>query len=417
MNRSLLAFLNADGGTLYIGIDDDGKVCGIDNIDLVLRQTTDSFRDSVTPDPTNFFKAEPIKMDGKHVIRITVERGTMVPYCFSAYGLVPQGVYVRVGSTSAQATREHIRQMIRVNGNEKYIEELSLEQGLTFNYAEKVFAEKNVLFGFSQKQSLGLIRPDGRFTNLAVLLSDQCPYSIKAAIFQGSSKGIFKDRKEFTGSLFSQLDGVIDYLNVYNKVSSTFRGIHRIDHPDYPDVVIREAVLNSIIHRDYYIEGSTLVSLFDDRLEIMSLGGAMPGVTKEMMLAGVSVSRNEKLATVFYRLRIIEAYGTGIPKIFKEYADHNTEPDIPIVNGGFLISLPNLNYLRSRNAADMNTENGDAKEHLILNVFRGRAFTKEEVAEVLRFSANGTYKLLRRMVKDGSLTTEKQGKEFIYRVI
>jgi ATP-dependent DNA helicase RecG len=77
---------------------------------------------------------------------------------------------------------------------------LSIEQNLTFNYAESIFSEKDVLFGDSQKRTLGIIRSDGRYSNLALLLSDQCPYTIKAAIFQGATKAIFKDRKEFSGS-------------------------------------------------------------------------------------------------------------------------------------------------------------------------------------------------------------------------
>ena len=107
---------------------------------------------------------------------------------------------------------------------------------------------------------------------------------------------------------------------------------------------MREAFVNAVIHRDYYIEGSILVSMFDDRIELMSLGGVMPGVTHSLMRVGVSVARNEKLAQIFYRLKIIEAYGTGIPRIYEAYNNYITEPEIPIVDGGFLIRLHNRNY-------------------------------------------------------------------------
>ena len=88
------------------------------------------------------------------------------------------------------------------NGMGHFILELSIEQNLTFDYAEKVFTEKEVTFNENQKRTLGLIRPDDRYSNLALILSDQCPYSTKAAIFEGLNKENFKDRKEFTGSLF-----------------------------------------------------------------------------------------------------------------------------------------------------------------------------------------------------------------------
>jgi ATP-dependent DNA helicase RecG len=326
---------------------------------------------------------------------------------------VPQGVYVRVGNESVHASREHIRQLIRENDSEKFIESLSLEQKLTFDYTARVFEEKGLPFGETGRQSLGLIRLDARYSNLALLLSDQCPYSIKAAIFQGSTKETFKDRKEFSGSIFKQIDEVLAYLNVYNKVASTFEGLYRVDHPDYPEIVLREAVINAVIHRDYYIEGATLISMFDNRLEIMSLGGVMPGVTKEIMLAGVSVPRNEKLASAFHRLKLIEAYGTGIPRIFDAYAKYGVTPEIPIMNGAFLISLPSL----SVSAKIMRTAPKRAinkNEQRILEEFSGKQFTKQDAADLLEMSVSGAYKLLVRMVERGLLSSKRKGREICY---
>ncbi|MDR2132955.1 MAG: putative DNA binding domain-containing protein [Clostridiales Family XIII bacterium] len=409
VNKVLLSFLNTDGGTLYIGIADDGNVVGVDDVDGLLLKAVNSFRDSINPDPTGYFNASPIRREGKTVVEISVERGAALPYCLKSHGLVPQGVYVRIGSESVSASREHIKQMIRENDGEKFIEALSLNQELTFDYAARIFGEKDVVFGETQRKSLGLIRADGRYSNLALILSDQCPYSVKAAIFGGMTKETFKDRNEFTGSVFRQIDEVLAYLNVYNKVASTFEGAYRIDRPDYPEIVLREALLNAIIHRDYYIEGSILVSVFDDRLEIMSLGGIMPGVTRELMRAGVSVPRNEKLAAVFHRLKLIEAYGTGIPRIFETYAKFGVSPAIPITSGGFLISLPNLNHVLQLAAKPLLTD----KEQKIADFFKSE-FTKQETAELLGISLSGAYKLLQRMVERELLSYRKVGKEKVY---
>jgi ATP-dependent DNA helicase RecG len=411
--NTMLAFLNTDGGTLYIGISDDGSTFGVDgDIDLAARQVAASFRDSVTPDPSGYFKVEPEERDGKYIIVVTVEHGSSVPYCYASHGLVPQGVYVRVGSNTVMATREHIRQMIKDNGTGQFLGELSIEQGLTFDYAARVFAEKEVKFGEEQKKSLGLIRPDGRYTNLALILSDQCPYTTKAAIFEGLNKEKFKDRKEFAGSLFRQIEEVHAYLNVFNRVRSTFEGVYRVDHPDYPDVVIRETYLNAAIHRDYYIEGSILVSMFDDRLEFMSLGGVMPGVTHDLMLSGVSVTRNEKLAQVFYRLNIIEAFGTGIPRIYGAYEESAATPEIPVIDGGFLIRVPNMNYYVRH--GDGTGRIVETNEQRLLTVFGSAGFTKEDAADTLGISVSGAYKLLRRMAEQGMLSAHKSGRQWIY---
>ena len=412
--NTMLAFLNTDGGTLYIGISDDGTVNGIEgDIDLEARKIATGFRDSVTPDPSGYFKVEPEIRDGGCIIVVIVERGTALPYCYGAYGLVPQGVYIRVGSNTVTATHEHIRQMIKDNGTGQFISELSIEQNLTFEYADRIFAEKDVKFGKEQKQSLGLFLPDGRYNNLALILSDQCPYTTKAAIFKGLNKDRSKDRKEFTGSLLKQIEDVHAYLHVYNRVRSTFEGVYRVDHPDYPDVAIREAYVNALIHRDYYIKGSVLVSMFDDRLEFMSLGGAMPGVTHDLMLAGVSVTRNEKLAQIFYCLSIIEAFGTGIPRIYSAYKNNTMQPEIPIIGGGFLIRIPNMNY-----NLGTGTQNGkvatQTNEQRLLTIFVDTSFNKEEAADVLGISVSGAYKLLQRMTDQRLLVARKEGKQWVY---
>ena len=412
--NTMLAFLNTDGGTLYIGVSNDGTVNGIEgDLDLEAGRITTSFRDSVTPDPTGFFKVDLEVREGKFIAVVTVDRGTAIPYCYSAYGLVPQGVYVRVGSNTVTATREHIRQMIKDNGKGQFISELSIEQNLTFEYANKVFAEKDVKFGKEQKQSLGLFLPDGRYNNLALILSDECPYTTKTAIFEGLNKDRFKDRKEFTGSLLKQIEDVHAYLHVFNRVRSTFEGIYRVDYPDYPDVAIREAYVNALIHRDYYIEGSVLISMFDDRLEFMSLGGVMPGVTHDLMLAGVSVTRNERLAQIFYRLKIIEAFGTGIPRIYSAYENKTVLPEIPIIDGGFLIRIPNLN-----DSLGVGPKSGKAliqtNKQRLLSVFADASFCKEEAADVLGISVSGAYKLLQRMTDQRLLAARKEGKQWVY---
>jgi len=413
---TMLGFLNTEGGTLYLGLSDDGSVYGIEgNIDQEARKISTSFRDSVTPDPSGYFSVEPEKKNEKFIIKITVERGSAIPYCFSRYGLVPQGVYVRVGSNTVMATREHIRQMIKDNGIGQFTTELSIEQNLTFEYAGKIFAEKDVKFSQQQKQSLGLVFPDGRYTNLGLILSDQNPYTTKTAIFEGTNKEKFKDRKEFTGSIFKQIDDVLAYLYVYNRMFGTIEGAYRIDHPDYPEVTLREAYINALIHRDYYIDGSILVSMYDDRLEFMSLGGLMPGVNHELMLAGVSVTRNEKLAQVFYRLNIIEAFGTGIPRIFSAYDNFPVKPKIPVTNGGFLICLPNKNY-NTMEVKEKSVVYGTS-EHRILDAFPNGSFTKEDAAKLLNISVHGAYKLLERMKEQRFISAQKAGKKWIYNAV
>ena len=139
----------------------------------------------------------------------------------------------------------------------------------------------------------------------------------------------------------------------------------------------------------------------------------MPGVTHELMLAGVSVSRNEKLAQVFNRLNIIEAFGTGIPRIYGAYENSGAQPEIPITDGGFLIRVPNMNYNIQQNGNE-NGKTVETNEQKILAFFTDTTFNKEEAAEVLGLSVSGVYKLLQRMVEQGILKARKSGKQWTY---
>jgi hypothetical protein len=143
----------------------------------------------------------------------------------------------------------------------------------------------------------------------------------------------------------------------------------------------------------------------------MSLGGIMPGVTYDLMLAGVSVTRNEKLAKIFYRLNIIEAYGTGIPRIFDAYANSGIKPDMPVINGGFLISIPNLNYNLSETVSNAAVQTNDNR---LLTLFADTDFTKDDAADALGLTLSGAYKLLQNMVANGQLYAQKAGRQWKY---
>lgn len=125
---------------------------------------------------------------------------------------------------------------------------------------------------------------------------------------------IFKDRREFGGSLMKQMNDIYEYIDFRNQTRATIEKLSRIDVRDYPEIAVREALLNLLVHRDYSYSASALISLYDDRIEFVSIGGLMPGIDLEDVLAGLSVCRNQNLANVFYRLHLIEAYGTGLTK-------------------------------------------------------------------------------------------------------
>ena len=239
IKKEVIAFANCEGGKLYIGVQDDGTVSGLDNPDETSLQISNMVRDAIKPDLTMFLHYETVTVDGKKIVTVDIQQGTERPYYIAKKGLRPEGVYVRQGYSSVPATNTAIRRMIKETDGDHFEEMRSLEQNLTFESAKKVFAERNVKFGLTQMKTLGMVTQDGVYTNLGLLLSDQCVHTIKAAVFQGRTQSEFKDRREFSGSLFRQMDEAYDFIDFRNQTHSTFDKLYRIDRRDYPETAVR----------------------------------------------------------------------------------------------------------------------------------------------------------------------------------
>lgn len=301
---------------------------------------------------------------------------------------------MRVGSVSVPATETAILNMIKNTDGTTYEDIRALNQNLTFVEADKYFAQKEVPFGETQKRSLGLVNADGLYTNLALLLSDECTHTVKVAVFDGIEKETFKDRYEFTGSLFKQITESYAFIDRYNRTRSTFHGLERVDQRDFPVEALREALLNCIVHREYSLSGSTLIHIFDDRIEFISLGGLPKGIEYDDMMLGVSMPRNKKLANIFYRLRLIEAYGTGIYKIMRSYVNFPEKPLIEVTNNAFKLTLPNTKTGENRIIED------NAQFDIVMTLFDQRPqISRGEVERLLNVSRATAARILAKMVE------------------
>ena len=411
--KEVIAFANTKGGTMYVGVQDDGHILGVENADRVTLQINNMVRDSIKPDVTMFVRYETQEIDGKQIVAVTIQKGTDRPYYLGSKGLKPSGVYVRNGTSTDPATDTAIRKMIKETDGDCFEDMRSLEQNLTFKAATAQFSKSNVAFDEAKMQTLGLVSHDGIYSNAAMLLSDQCCSTIKAATFSGTDKSDFQDRREFGGSLFQQMEEMYSYLDLRNRTRATFEGLYRNDVRDYPEEALREALLNSLVHRDYSFSASTLISVYDDRIEFVSVGGLLGGISLDDILLGLSVCRNPKLAAVFYRLKLIEAYGTGMPKIIKAYAGSGLEPKIEVTSNAFKITLPNRNAVKKEtNVADMPRSN---EERILSFVESNGHIVRSDVDVLLDVSQATANRILKRMVADGLLYQDGSGRKTKYK--
>lgn len=390
LKKEVVAFANSSGGTIYIGIQDKGESKGLENPDFVMQQISNAIRDSIRPDVSMFTNIELLMDEGKSIVKITVQEGTKKPYYLTDKGLKPSGVYVRSGTISSPASEESIRMMIKMTDGESFENNRSLFQDLTFTSLNREMALRQLECSQVQMKNLGMLTGDDIYTNLGLLVSDQCKHSIKFAVFQGIDKLVFKDRKELTGSIFDQLADAFKTIDFYNGTRATFHELIRTDERDYPEDAIREALLNAIVHREYAFSGSTIINLYSNRLEIISLGGLVSGMSLDAVMLGASQPRNEKLANLFYRMKLIEAYGTGISKILSCYKGLHVQPKFENAEGAFRVMLPNV-HSNERNVAE-------GKYLQILNLFDNQnEITRSDVEEALGIGTTHAVNMLKEM--------------------
>ena len=402
--KEIIAFANTDGGEIYVGVARDGSITGVENTEDEIEKIGNMIRDGIKPDLTAYTSIERIEEEGKTLIRVSVSRGLKRPYHLTDRGLKPTGVFVRHGVSSVPATDEAIRQMLKESDGTAFDKTRSVNQELTFTYAENVFQKCRLSFDEAHKRTLGLLDIDGYYTNAALLLSDQCGHIIRCAVYEGTGKSKFKTRKEFYGSILKQLDDTFSFLLLNNNLHSTFDGLRRIDYTDYPEEALREALLNAAVHRDYDYSGSIIINIYDDRMEFISLGGLVKGLTLQDIKGGVSQSRNTVIANVFYRLELIESYGTGIQKMLESYDNCSFEPEFAPAPASFVVTLPNRNTTK-RTVDDPEL----SREERVLRLFAERgSISRKDVEQLLgcsSFPANQVLKTLleqRRIVKTGA---------------
>jgi len=409
--KEVIAFVNTDGGVIYVGMDNQGHVVGLTDVDKEYTRITNGIRDAIMPDVTMFVR---YTVQDNKVVRITINEGTNKPYYLKGKGLKPGGVFVRQGTSSVPASSDQIRFMIRESDGDTFEENRALEQNLTFEAAGKAFGLNGVEFSPEKYHALGMTqRKDAVFTNLALILSDQCTHTIKIAVFSDEARTLFRDSREFGGSVFSQFEQTVSYLELCNKTKSVIKGMVRTDKQDYPEEAVREALLNAIVHRDYSYSGSIIINVTDYNMEFISLGGLLPGLSPDDIRAGISQPRNRNLAEVFHRLHLIESYGTGIRRIFNLYANCLEQPRIEVTANTFKIILPNMNAVPDEK--EINDAAVTPQMQTILEYIRSNGqITEKEIRRILDVKKTRAYTIAKQMRDTGLITVSGTGENKKY---
>lgn len=413
IKKEIVAFANTNDGTIYIGIDDDGKVIGLEHAEKDLEALSGMIREGIKSDLILYTKIYIENIEGRDIIIVKVREAPNKPYYLADKGLKSSGVYLRHGNVSVQSSEEIIKKMLLDSSNNSFENNVSNLQDLHFKYLINIFEKHNIAIDNNKFKTLNIINSDNKYTNLGLLLSDECPYSIKCAIFNGNNKLEFKDRREFEGSVLKQVNEVFEYLDMFNKTKGKIVGLERIDTRDYPEYALRESLLNAIIHRDYNFTGSILISLFDNHFEITSLGGLVKGLNMEELYNGVSQSRNPKLANIFYRLKYVESFGTGIGRIIESYENYENKPLLLSSENLFKVTLYNVNYNKNNEIKILPT-NLTQEEQILEYLRKNNKINRQIVEALLDVSKTRATNILNKMLSDAILVQIGNGKNIYY---
>ena len=399
--KEIVAFLNSCSGTIYIGYDDNGNLIGLENAKKIEEKIANGISQKIVPDCSIFVSINNNVLNGKEFIVVNVNKGINV-YSLKDKGVL-KGTYIRNGSCSVPATEETVKQMIIKNSNLSFETSISKVQQLTFLYIKKAFDEINVdIMNENIMKNLFLLDKNNHYTNLALLLSDQNPYTVKIASYTSMEKTNFLDRKEFQGSLLEIYDKVVDYLKLNSATYGLIDGTIRKDIDEYPEFILREITLNSLIHRDYSTVTSNIINIYkNDGIEFISYGSLYGNITIDDILAGLSATRNPHLQSVFMRIKRVEAIGSGLRRVNSYYKSKDLNFSVNALPSSFIVWLPKITMKLKLDTND---------EQLIVDYIKDHGeITRKNAEQLIGKEKTTTAGILNSMVEKNILVKEGNG--------
>lgn len=386
--QEVIAFLNyREGGAIYIGINKEGKVTGIDNIDQTQLQIKDRIKNNIQPSTLGLFDVIVEKIDNQEVIKVVISSGTEKPYYLRKKGRTPEGCYLRVGSSKERMTFEMIDNMYakRVKNTLKEIE--SPRQELTFNQLKIYYEGQGLQLNENFLKNLDLLTSEGKYNYNAFLLADENNVSIKVVKYLGTDKmDLVKNQEYGYRCIITATQRVLDRLEAENTVYAKieYKGRKEVEMIDKK--ALKEAVINAIVHNDYSYGNSPIIELYSDRIEITSAGGLPQELSKTDFFRGVTAPRNKELIRVFKDVDLIENIGSGILRILKAY-DRNCFIFMDnFLRVSFKYRENPFEYDQKTNQENDQKELSNIQNKIISLISQNSKITQKEMAKILEVS-------------------------------
>ena len=398
--ETVSAFSNYDGGEILFGVGDDGNIKGLSNVKQACLDIENKINDNISPQQNYTLEIQ----NSEQTIKLSVKSGLQKPYLYKSKA------YKRNDTSTIEVDTLEFSRLVLEGKNIRFEELPCKDQKLSFEILQSKLKEKIQIETSNRDtlKTLNLYDDVNGFNNVAGLLADKNHFPGIDIVKFGENISIIQKRITFENT---------SVLDIYEKALSVFRdyyqyeviqGADRKMVEKIPEAAFREAIANTLIHRVWDVDSQIRVSMFDDRIEVVSPGGLPSGITEDEYLSGkLSVLRNRNLANVFYRLGIVEIFGTGITRIKQIYSEASVKPSFEVSENAIQIVLP----IYEENA---NLTEDEKVVYKLLS--RNMLKSMSEIAPYISFGKSKTTKLLKDMEQKGVIAIEGKGKGTKYRI-
>ena len=381
--KTVSAFSNYNTGKIIFGVDDNGKIIGLENIEELCLDLENKINDNINPKPDFRF----IKDTKKNIITLIVEEGFNKPYLYKGKA------YKRNDTSTVEVDRIEFNRLTLLGLNQYYEELKAKKQNLKFEVLTKELEEKLSLKNFSKDvlKTLNLYDDKIGYNNAAELFADSNTFSgIDIAKF-GKNIDEILDRNLFVNiSIISQFQKTLEVFNRYYKYEQIL-GSERIEKELIPEKAFRETIANALIHRTWDVNSNIRISMYEDKIEVSSPGGLPSGISEKEYLNGqISQLRNPILANIFFRLKYIEMFGTGIRRINESYKDYAVKPAFEIFENSIKITLPIITT-----KLFLTTD-----EKIVMDILeKGAILSSGEILQMTEFKKDKLNRLLKKLIQ------------------
>lgn len=397
--KTVVAYSNYAGGKILFGVDDNGKFLGIDNPISKVLDIENKINDSIKPQV-----AYNLKILGTNIIELIVYPGNEKPYFYKSKS------YKRNDSATIEIDTNELKHLILEGNNSSYDRVPTNIKDYNFTYLEKKLKEQLSIKSLNSDilKTLELVDFNDNLTNAGNLLADKNKYNIIDLVRFGEDENTILSRKQIKNiSILEAYDLSIDKYREYYQyeiIKESYRGkIEKI-----PEKAFREAIANALVHRNWMANSYIQVSMKENSISITSPGGLPSNLTAEEYLNGeISIMQNPIIGNVFFRLNIIENFGTGIARIKYSYNGSKNKPKFQIFDNSIEVFLPEIELLIPLSEDELK----------VYYSIKNKSLASSEIAALVGFGKNKVLNILNRLIEKSYAVKTGNGRGTKYKSI